>query len=282
MSKGRLYIPDRSKLYYGAVLLAFIGTVALIWCNYYCFGTLNMEFAELSIRIGDRYRAEAWLYVVGVLHLLTDLALPIGYILAKKNLRLAGIFGVGGVLYNAFFIIALLLQVTFTVLGMVFSSDFQIFSTNFFENLLAWVIIGPMVIVALILMIVTIVIAAALFTALKGLPYAVSAVTYSLEHEKVLHSKKLAATINALSLLAIPCIDILICVYPLNSFLPLAIDRLWLLFIPYSIHAVAALMFGLSMKNLPPEAPKEQNSEEKLTEPSPTIAESIIPKLIDR
>ncbi len=279
MEKGRLYIPDRSILYYCAVLLAFIGTAALIWCNIYCFDAANSGFAYSRINYMDHIRPGWWIYIVGALQLLTDLSIPFAYILAKKDLKYACIFGIGGIVFNAFLALAALIQVALTFIGD-FIGAFNVTSMDYFMTILFFL---PLFLLAVVILLGFAVVAAVTIAIIKGFPYAVSGLTYALEYEKVLRSKKLGIIVNTVSMLLIPFSELLVCGLLEEHDLMYTIeDRLLGLYGPYLIHAVAALLFGLSMKNLPPDAPKEQNPEEKPTEPVPTATDSIIPKLIDR
>lgn len=279
MEKGRLYIPDRSILYYCAVLLAFIGTAALIWCNIYCFDAANSGFAYSRINYMDHIRPEWWIYIVGALQLLTDLSIPVAYILAKKELKYACIFGIGGIVFNAFLALAALIQVALTFIGD-FLGAFNVTSMDYFMTVLFFL---PLFLLAAVIMLSFAVVAAVMIAIIKGFPYAVSGLTYALEYEKALRSKKLGIIVNTVSMLLIPFSEIFMCrLLEEHDLMYTISDRLWWLFVPYLIHALAALLFGLSMKNLPPETPERKTPEDNTAEPAPTATDSMIPKLIDR
>lgn len=271
MKNGKLYIPNGSILYYIAVLLSFIGTAAFIWCNLQCYGALNIEFAAAEMNIDGFIKVEAWIYAVGALHLIANLSVPIGYILAKKRLWLAGIYGWGETLHSVVCVFALIVQAAVVLItNFLRLNDLVNFDMPWYETLLAFFLLFMLFGMVVFLFIALAVVITAIFSALKSVPFAANAIIYKITDEDILHSKKLISVITALCWLTAPLLELFImfCIKPYISFDP---DKLALIFIPYTIHAAAAVLLGLSMKNT---AVAEQEQD--------LIAEQAIPSEVPR
>lgn len=249
MKNGKLYIPDGSVLYYIALLLSFVGTAVLIWCNLQCYGAINIEFAAAEVNIEGFIKVEAWIYAVGALHLIANLSVPIGYILAKKKLWLAGIYGWGETLHSVVCVFALIVQAAiFIITNFLHLNNLVDFDMPWYEALLAFFAIFMLFGMVVFLFIALAVITTAIFSALKSVPFAANAIIYKITDEDILHGKKLISVITALCWLAAPLLELFIafCIKPYINIDP---AKLSVMFIPYAIHAAAAVLFGLSLRN---------------------------------
>ncbi len=83
---GKLYIPNNSKLYYFAVILSIAAFVISIVYN-----IINHRAAVYEFRKGG----VMWT-VVGCLHLIANLAIPLGFILARKKVWLSSLGTLAG------------------------------------------------------------------------------------------------------------------------------------------------------------------------------------------
>ncbi len=261
MKNGKLYIPNGSILYYIAILLSFIGTAVLIWCNLQCYGALNIEFAAAEISIDGFIKAEAWIYAVGALHLIANLSVPIAYILAKKKLWLAGIYGWGETLHSVVCVFALVVQSAILLItNFLRLNDLIDFDMPWYEALLAFFAIFMLFGMVVFLFIALAVVTTAIFSALKSVPYTANAIIYKLTDEDILHGKKLISVITALCWLAAPLLELFI-VFCIKPYINIDLDKLAMIFIPYAIHAAAAVLFGLSLRN---KAVAEQSAEQAI------------------
>lgn len=261
MKNGKLYIPDGSVLYYIAVLLSFIGTAAFLWCNMQCYGALNIEFAAAEMSIDGFIKVEAWIYAVGALHLIANLSVPIGYILAKKKLWLAGIYGWGETLHSVVCVFALNVQAAVVLItNLLHFNDLLNFDMPWYEALLAFFLLFMLFGMVVFLFIALAVITTAILSALKSVPFAANAVIYKLTDEDILHGKKLISVITALCWLAAPLLELFIA-FCIKPHINIDLDKLAVIFIPYAIHAAAAVLFGLSLKN---KAVTEQSAEQAI------------------
>ncbi|MBE6888875.1 MAG: hypothetical protein E7485_02520 [Ruminococcaceae bacterium] len=261
MKNGKLYIPDGSVSYYIAVLLSFIGTAAFIWCNLQCYGALNLEFAAAEVNIEGFIKVEAWIYAVGALHLIANLSVPIGYILAKKKLWLAGIYGWGETLHSVVCVFALIVQAAiFVITNFLRLNDLVNFDMPWYETLLAFFLLFLLFGMVVFFFIAIAVITTAIFSALKSIPFAANAIIYKITDEDILHGKKLISVITALCWLAAPLLELFIA-FCIKPYIGIDLNRLSAIFIPYTIHAAAAVLFGLSLKN---KAVAEQSVEQAI------------------
>lgn len=240
MKNGKLYIPNGSILYYIAVLLSFIGTAALIWCNLNYYGALNLELGKTASTVFP-----VWIYAVGAIHLTADLSIPIGYILAKKKLWLAGIHGWFGITYTVVFMLALMIQFTLQTTSL-FNSLFNS-NTSGFEEII-YFILALLIIVFIVVILVGLaagIIAVA--SAIKALPYTANALSYHLANDNTFLNKNAVAVITSVSFLIIPLFEWL-AASKISGLIGLG-KNAFLLFVPYIIHSAAAVLMSLSLKS---------------------------------
>ncbi len=103
--KGALYIPDRSPLYATAVAISVFSVIFKLIYSTLAHGAPEYEFVY---DIGGSYTVGS---VLGILHIITDLTIPLGFILCKKKLWKASF----GILFSSVQIIVGLIAVTFSV-----------------------------------------------------------------------------------------------------------------------------------------------------------------------
>lgn len=80
MNKGKLYVPKGSKLYVAAVILAFAYVIIRIVVNIIDNGYLESTFLSINNH-----------YYLGFIQATAEMCIPLGFILARKNIKFAAI-----------------------------------------------------------------------------------------------------------------------------------------------------------------------------------------------
>lgn len=116
MNKGKLYVPKGSKLYVAAVILAFA----------YVVGRAVISFVATDTYIqGFNYS-----FYVGIIMLVAELCIPIGFILAQKNLKLTVIGNIALIVY--------------LIINLIDASYILLHGIDGADNNLGWLLIAPL------------------------------------------------------------------------------------------------------------------------------------------